>query len=194
MGRLTLNVLLSFAQFEREVTGERIRDKIAASKAQGHVDGRQPAARLRLPPRAGGRWCVNADEAATVRAIFARYLELGSVSGLEAWLAERGIALEGAHDRDGRPHRRRRLQPRRALLPAAQPPYLGMIVHRDKRPSGHASGDRRGRALRGGAGPASRQPAAAGRAARRARAPLTGRIFDADGRPMSPKLGSASPA
>ena len=40
MGRLTLNVLLSFAQFEREVTGERIRDKIAASKTQGHVDGR----------------------------------------------------------------------------------------------------------------------------------------------------------
>ena len=46
MGRLTLNVLLSFAQFEREVTGERIRDKIAASKTEGHVDGRQRAARL----------------------------------------------------------------------------------------------------------------------------------------------------
>ncbi len=46
MGRLTLNVLLSFAQFEREVTGERIRDKIAASKKKGHVDGRQCAARL----------------------------------------------------------------------------------------------------------------------------------------------------
>ena len=47
MGRLTLNVLLSFAQFEREVTGERIRDKIAASKQKGHVDGRASAARLR---------------------------------------------------------------------------------------------------------------------------------------------------
>ena len=47
MGRLTLNVLLSFAQFEREVTGERIRDKIAASKTQGHVDGRLRADRLR---------------------------------------------------------------------------------------------------------------------------------------------------
>ena len=40
MGRLTLNILLSFAQFEREVIGERIRDKFAASRAQGHVDGR----------------------------------------------------------------------------------------------------------------------------------------------------------
>ena len=47
MGRLTLNMLLSFAQFEREIAGERIRDKIAASKTQGHVDGRQCAARLR---------------------------------------------------------------------------------------------------------------------------------------------------
>ncbi|GIX24865.1 MAG: hypothetical protein KatS3mg122_2096 [Caldimonas sp.] len=46
MGRLTLNILLSFAQFEREVTGERIRDKIAASKAKGHVDGRHAAAGL----------------------------------------------------------------------------------------------------------------------------------------------------
>ena len=45
MGRLTLNILLSFAQFEREVIGERIRDKFAAS-AQGHVDGRLAAARL----------------------------------------------------------------------------------------------------------------------------------------------------
>jgi DNA invertase Pin-like site-specific DNA recombinase len=46
MGRLTLNMLLSFAQFEREVTAERIRDKITASKAKGHVDGRPAAARL----------------------------------------------------------------------------------------------------------------------------------------------------
>ena len=55
MGRLTLNILLSFAQFEREVIGERIRDKFAASRAQGHVDGRHPAARLRRRrPQAGG--------------------------------------------------------------------------------------------------------------------------------------------
>ena len=46
MGRLTLNVLLSFAQFEREVAGERIRDEIAASKRKGHVDGRRGPARL----------------------------------------------------------------------------------------------------------------------------------------------------
>ena len=47
MGRLTLNMLLSFAQFEREVIGERIRDKFAASRKRGHLDGRLGAARLR---------------------------------------------------------------------------------------------------------------------------------------------------
>ena len=55
MGRLTLNVLLSFAQFERELTGERIRDKIAASKKKGDVDGRLSAARLRREGPEAGR-------------------------------------------------------------------------------------------------------------------------------------------
>ncbi len=72
MGRLTLNVLLSFAQFEREVTGERIRDKIAASKAKGMWMGGVPP----LGYDAEGRTLViNPGEAETVRAIFRRYLE-----------------------------------------------------------------------------------------------------------------------
>ena len=55
MGRLTLNVLLSFAQFEREVTAERIRDKIAASKRKGHVDGWAGAPGIRCQgPKTGG--------------------------------------------------------------------------------------------------------------------------------------------
>ena len=58
MGRLTLNVLLSFAQFEREVTAERIRDKIAASKKEGHVDGRARAMGLCHPfrPERSNHW------------------------------------------------------------------------------------------------------------------------------------------
>ena len=63
MGRLTLNVLLSFAQFEREITGERIRDKIAASKTQGHVDGRQRAARLRRQGAQADRQCDRSRDA-----------------------------------------------------------------------------------------------------------------------------------
>ena len=75
MGRLTLNVLLSFAQFEREVTGERIRDKIAASKKKGMWMGGQPALGYDVKER---KLVVNEAEAETVRDIFRRYLELGT--------------------------------------------------------------------------------------------------------------------
>ena len=79
MGRLTLNVLLSFAQFEREVTSERIRDKIAASKREGvWVGGNLP---LGYEMR-DGRIAIVEEEAELVRSIFRRYLELGSVNEL----------------------------------------------------------------------------------------------------------------
>src|SRR5215813_14050206 len=80
MGRLTLNMLLSFAQFEREVTGERIRDKIAASKKKGLWMGGQPALGYDVKDR---KLVVNEAEAETVRTIFRRYLELGSVRELK---------------------------------------------------------------------------------------------------------------
>src|SRR6202140_4972417 len=76
MGRLTLNVLLSFAQFEREVIGERIRDKVAASKRKGIWMGGLPPLGYDVRER---KLIVNQSEAETVRGIFARYLELGSV-------------------------------------------------------------------------------------------------------------------
>ena len=72
MGRLTLNVLLSFAQFEREVTGERIRDKIAASKARGMWMGGNLPLGYDLPAEGRRALVVNEAEAETVRAIFAR--------------------------------------------------------------------------------------------------------------------------
>ena len=88
MGRLTLNILLSFAQFEREVTGERIRDKIAASKRKGlWVGGPVPLGyrcfdkKLEIVP----------EEAEAVRTIFTLYLELGSIGALLAELDRRGI-------------------------------------------------------------------------------------------------------
>ena len=73
MGRLTLNVLLSFAQFEREVTGERIRDKIAASKKKGMWMGGYPPLGYDVKDR---KLVVNEAEAETVRYIFRRYQEL----------------------------------------------------------------------------------------------------------------------
>ncbi|UOK71862.1 recombinase family protein [Ancylobacter polymorphus] len=88
MGRLTLNVLLSFAQFEREVTGERIRDKIAASKAKGMWMGGHVPMGYRREDR---RLVIAPNEASLVRTIFARYLELGTVEAVERSLKQDGI-------------------------------------------------------------------------------------------------------
>jgi site-specific DNA recombinase len=98
MGRLTLNVLLSFAQFEREVTGERIRDKIAASKKKGLWMGGQPALGYDIKDR---KLVVNEAEAETVRAIFRRYLELGSVRELKTMLDAEGVISKRRTTADG---------------------------------------------------------------------------------------------
>src|SRR5467141_3497125 len=88
MGRLTLSVLLSFAQFEREVTSERIRDKIAASKRKGlWVGGTLPFGYEMKQ----GKIAIVEEEAQLVRFIFRRYLELGSLNRLMADLRERDI-------------------------------------------------------------------------------------------------------
>jgi len=88
MGRLTLNVLLSFAQFERELAGERIRDKIAASKKKGMWMGGLPPLGYDVKDR---KLVVNEEEARTVLHIFRRYLELKSVRALKTELEEAGI-------------------------------------------------------------------------------------------------------
>jgi site-specific DNA recombinase len=99
MGRLTLNVLLSFAQFEREVIGERVRDKISASKRKGiWVGGPVPL----------GYRCVDKkvvvvpEEAETVRTIFTRYLALGSIGALIEDLDRRGIRTKERRGSNGR--------------------------------------------------------------------------------------------
>jgi DNA invertase Pin-like site-specific DNA recombinase len=88
MGRLTLNVLLSFAQFEREVTSERIRDKVAASKRKGMWMGGPVPLGYRLENR---RLLIDENEAETVRLIFRRYFELGSIGALAEELVDAGI-------------------------------------------------------------------------------------------------------
>ncbi len=88
MGRLTLNVLLSFAQFEREVSGERIRDKIAASKAKGMWQGGRPPFGFDLGDR---RLITNEEDAPQAKRIFELYLEVGNVRALELELKKRGI-------------------------------------------------------------------------------------------------------
>ena len=88
MGRLTLNVLLSFAQFEREVTGERIRDKIAASKRKGMWMGGMVPLGYDLEDR---HLVVNPEEVKKVRAIFEAYLAEGCVSRLQIYLQKKNI-------------------------------------------------------------------------------------------------------
>jgi DNA invertase Pin-like site-specific DNA recombinase len=88
MGRLTLNVLLSFAQFEREVTGERIRDKIAASKKRGMWMGGNVPLGYELRDR---KLHIHPEEAATVRTIYSNYLRLGCVMALKDYLDQNGI-------------------------------------------------------------------------------------------------------
>jgi site-specific DNA recombinase len=88
MGRLTLNVLLSFAQLEREVAGERIRDKFAASRRKGMWMGGTIPLGYVVKDR---KLVVNEAEAATMRLIFARYLALGCVARLREDLEQSGV-------------------------------------------------------------------------------------------------------
>ena len=182
MGRLTLNVLLSFAQFEREVTGERIRDKIAASKARGMWMGGYPP--LGYDPN-GRTLLVNQPEAEVVRRIFTRYLELGSVSKLALKLMELGVVSKSwtsssGITRGGVPFSRGALF---HLLRNRL--YLGQIVHKDKvHPGQHDA------ILDQGLFDAVHARLDANKVTRRERtarkAPLIGLIFDAAGNRMSP--------
>jgi site-specific DNA recombinase len=129
MGRLTLNVLLSFAQFEREVTGERIRDKIAASKAKGLWMGGSVPFGYDID---GRTLKINDNEAETVRLIYKRYIELKSVPLLYDDIEKRGIKskvrVSGACKKTGGT-----TIGRGALTHILQNRiYLGEIPHRDK--------------------------------------------------------------
>jgi site-specific DNA recombinase len=88
MGRLTLNILLSFAQFEREVIGERIRDKFRASRSRGMWMGGHPPLGYQVKDR---KLVVNGAEAATVRMIFQRFVKIGSATTLARALADEGV-------------------------------------------------------------------------------------------------------
>ena len=155
MGRLTLNVLLSFAQFEREVTGERIRDKIAASKKKGLWVGGVVPFGYRLVDH---RLVPDEAEAPLVREIFVRYLRLRSIRLLAAELDAAGIRT-----------RPRRLSSGRTIggVPFTAGPlahllknatYLGRINHRGAKLSLDPCPDHRRGAVRGRAGDLRRKP------------------------------------
>ncbi|MBU0556468.1 MAG: recombinase family protein [Alphaproteobacteria bacterium] len=122
MGRLTLNVLLSFAQFEREVTGERIRDKIAASKKKGMWMGGNPPLGYDVKERA---LAINQAEAEQVRHIMTRYVALKSIAALVEELLRDGYRTKQLHGRGGIAFSRGALS---HLLGNAI--YRGKVVHK----------------------------------------------------------------
>jgi site-specific DNA recombinase len=183
MGRLTLNVLLSFAQFEREVTSERIRDKVAASKRKGiWVGGNLP---LGYEMR-DGKVAVVEEEAEQVRFIFRRYLELGSVNELVRDLGERNIKtkfkkLSTGATRGGIPFGRGALyyllgnhfyigevKYKNEILPGEQPPILDRALFEAVRQKALAQWSHRTLARS------------------KSNQPLAGLLFDDAGHPMVP--------
>jgi site-specific DNA recombinase len=185
MGRLTLNVLLSFAQFEREVISERVRDKIAASKAKGMWMGGPVPLGYRVIDR---KLIIDADEAKTVRWIMEQYLIVQSVPILAGLLRDAGVVTKVQTMRDGST---------RGGIPFTRGPlyhllknrvYRGETVHKDKVYPGEHQAiveadlfDRVQQMLTDRAGDQHRR--------QRASEPslLTGMIRDGEGRAMSPR-------
>lgn len=129
MGRLTLNMLLSFAQFEREVTSERIRDKIAASKRKGLWMGGLPPLGYDARDR---RLVINDAEAATVRHIYQRYVELESVRLLKDDLERDRIVSKQRVNKHGRISGGKPIARGALYLMLSNRLYLGEIVHKDR--------------------------------------------------------------
>jgi site-specific DNA recombinase len=129
MGRLTLNVLLSFAQFEREVTSERIRDKIAASKQKGMwMGGAVPLGYDAIDRKLK----VNAEEAKTVRLLFALYHTLGSVRALHAECHRLGLKTKERTLLDGRRIGGKALSHGHLYLILSNRLYIGRIPHKGR--------------------------------------------------------------
>ena len=138
MGRLTLNVLLSFAQFEREVSGERIRDKIAASKKKGMWMGGLPSLGYDVQDR---KLVVNEAEAGTVVHLFHLYVQLRSVRALRAELDAAGIRSKRRMLADGTPFGGQKLPAARLWrllrLPSLAPDIITAIIQRKESAQAH---------------------------------------------------------
>jgi site-specific DNA recombinase len=183
MGRLTLNVLLSFAQFERELIGERVRDKIAASKRKGlWVGGPVPLGYAAVDKKI----LVVPAEAEAVRTIFARYLALGSIRALAEELDRQGIHSKPRRLSNGRSVGSKRFGVGALAHLLKNRFYIGEVVYR-----GEVHRGQHEPILESALFEAVQAKLAAQAAARRCRlrgspAMLTGRLFDAGGNRMSP--------
>jgi site-specific DNA recombinase len=131
MGRLVLNVLLSFAQFEREIIAERTRDKMAATRRKGKWAGGTPLLGYDLDPR-GGRLHVNDEEAQRVRAIFALYLEHQALLPVVHELARRGWVGKSWQTRKGRTRQGRPFTKTSLYRLLTNVVYAGKVRYKDE--------------------------------------------------------------
>ena len=192
MGRLTLNVLLSFAQFEREVTGERIRDKIAASKKKGMWMGGVVPLGYRVEDRA---LHIVEEQAEIVRSLFRRYLEAGSVVRLKQQLDHEGFRLPVRIDGVGRSTGGGEISRGHIYKILSNPIYVGQIAHKGQAHEGqhkpivrqdlwdkvqHCLSDRHGTIK-------------AKRTRQASEALLAGKLFDDRGNRMSPSWAKKGP-
>lgn len=129
MGRLILNVLLSFAQFEREVTGERIRDKLAASKRKGMWMGGVPPLGYDVVDR---KLIINPAEAAIVRGIFERFVLLRSITAVTLETRSKGVRTKTYTTQKGVLRQGILMDKGFLYRLVSNPLYLGKIVHKDK--------------------------------------------------------------
>jgi DNA invertase Pin-like site-specific DNA recombinase len=129
MGRLMLNVLLSFAQFEREVTGERIRDKIAASKRKGMWMGGVPPLGYDVENR---RLVPNPQEAKLIRHIFTRFVELGSSTKLVKELKLDGATSKAWTTQDGKVRLGKPIDKGLIYKLLGNRTYLGELRHKEQ--------------------------------------------------------------
>ena len=127
MGKLTLNMLLSFAQFEREVSAERVRDKIAASKAKGLWMGGTPPLGYDIKDR---QLVPSEQEKTLVNLIFIKYLELGNMFTTAHWLNEHGYHSKAWVPNCGKPRGGRPFQKSGIQRILTNPVYIGKVAHR----------------------------------------------------------------
>ena len=129
MGRLTLNMLLSFAQFEREVTGERIRDKLAATKKKGYWVGGTPPLGYRLEEK---QLHINPEEAKLINKIFQDYLHIPSLIKLAESLNAKGYTTKYCKRASGKQYGGKPITPKYLYRIKNNKLYIGKIEHKDK--------------------------------------------------------------
>lgn len=130
MGRLTLNILLSFAQFERELSGERVRDKIAASRAKGIWMGGMPPLGYDVVDR---KLVINPTEARLVREVFSRFAQVPSMDTLVRDLRQRGVTTKAWTTQQGASRSGKLIEKANVYKMFHNPVYIGLASYKDQR-------------------------------------------------------------